>query len=83
MAELRYFVEYNTHNAETNQWNYKQTKMFEDYDSARKEYYGVLNTYIQYGKLDHVGAILFDSNGNKKDNSYWDKPAPAPEPNAE
>lgn len=36
MAQRQYFVEFNTHNAKTDAWNYKQTKKFESYDEARK-----------------------------------------------
>ena len=84
MAGRKFFVEFNTHNEESDAWNYKQTKMFVDYDSARKEFYNVLATYIQYGKLDHVCAVLFDSYGNMLDHSYWDAPVePTPEQNEE
>ena len=44
----KFFVEFNTHNGETDAWNYKQTKMFDDYDTARKEFYNCLATYIQF-----------------------------------
>lgn len=73
MASIKYFVEFNTHNEESDAWNYKQTKMFNDYDSAFKEFCNILATYINYGKLDHVGVVLFDSFGNVKDHRYWDK----------
>ena len=81
MATRQFFVEYNTHNSETDAWNYKQTKMFGNYDTARKEFYNILATYIEYNKLDHVGVILFDSFANPLLNEYWD--APEPEPNTE
>ena len=80
MVERKFFVEFNTHNAKTDAWNYKQTKAFADYDTARKEFYNVLATYIQYGDLDHVSAILFDSYGNMLDHSYWEAPAPESTP---
>ena len=31
-AERKFFVELNTHNKETDAWNYKQTKMFATYN---------------------------------------------------
>ena len=80
MAQRQYFVEFNTHNAKTDAWNYKQTKKFESYDEARKEFYNILATYIQYGDLDHVGVILFDSFANPLLHEYWDAPV---EPEAE
>ena len=79
-APRQFFVDFNTHNGDSDSWNFKQTKRFEDYDSARKEYYSALSQYIQYGKLDHVGVVLYDSFGNMLDNAYWDKPE---EPNEE
>lgn len=82
MVERKFFVEFNTHNSETDAWNFKQTKKFDDYDTARKEFYNIMSTYIQYGKLDHVCAVLFDSFGNMLDASYWDAPV-EPEPNEE
>ena len=36
MAQRQFFVEFNTHNGKTDAWNFKQTKKFEDYDSAKK-----------------------------------------------
>ena len=72
--ERQFFVEFNTHNKKTDAWNYKQTKKFEDYDSAKKEYHNLLSTYIQYGDLDHVCVILFDSFGNMLNHEYWDAP---------
>lgn len=82
MTERKFFVEFNTHNAKTGSWNYKQTKMFDTYDTARKEFHNILATYIEYGDLDHVGVILFDSFSNVLDHEYWDK-AVEPEPNEE
>ena len=57
--------------------------MFATYDEAFKEYSNVFATYINYGKLDHVGAILFDSFSNPLDHRAWDLPEPEPEPNEE
>ena len=85
-AERKFFVEFNTHNGKTDAWNFKQTKKFDTYDTARKEFHNILSTYIEYGDLDHVGVILFDSFANTMDHEYWDKPeepGPEPEPNAE
>ena len=79
-APRKFFVEFNTHNEASDAWNYKQTKIFDDYDTAYKEFCNILATYIQYGQLDHVGVILFDSYSNKLDGRYWDKPEPQPEP---
>lgn len=84
MVDRKFFVEFNTHNAKTGGWNYKQTKMFDTYDEAFKEFCGILNTYILYGDLDHVGVILFDCFSNPLDHRSWDKeeePAPEPELN--
>ena len=79
--ETKYFVDFCTHNGETDGWNFKQTEKFDDLDSAKKAYHGKLNTYIQYGKLDFVMVILYDSYGNKKMSEYWDiRVAPEPEP---
>jgi len=84
MVERKFFVEFNTHNGKTDAWNYKQTKMFADLDTARKEFYTDLSTYIQYGDLDHVSVVLFDSFGNQLLHEYWDAPEePEPEPNEE
>lgn len=79
-APRQFFVELNTHNGKTDAWNYKQTKKFDDYDSAKKEFHTDLSTYIQYGDLDHVSVVLFDSFGNMLNTEYWDKPE---EPNEE
>ena len=73
MADRKFFVEFNTHNAKTGGWNYKQTKIYDSEDSARKDFHNVMATYIQYGDLDHVGAIMFDSNSNVLDKEFWDK----------
>ena len=73
-AQRQFFVEFNTHNAKTDAWNFKQTKKFTDYDSAKKEFFTALSTYIQYGDLDHVSVVLFDSFGNMLNHEYWDKP---------
>ena len=73
-APRKFFVEFNTHNKDKDTWNYKQTKMFDDYDSAKKEYHSQLSTYIQYGTLDHVSVVLFDSFGNMLNTEYWDAP---------
>lgn len=78
MADRRFFVEFNTHNAKTGGWNYKQTKIFDSESTARKEFYNVMSTYIEYGDVDHVGAIMFDSFCNVLDHDYWDKPEPEP-----
>ena len=80
-ATIKYFVEFNTHNEMSDAWNYKQTKMFDDFDAARKEFHNIMATYIEYGNLDHVSTVLFDSFGNMLDHEYWDKPQPEPEPN--
>lgn len=80
MADRKFFVEFNTHNGDTDAWNYKQTKIFDDEDAARKEFHNIMATYIEYGKLDHVGAIMFDSFENVIDKEYWEKPE---EPNEE
>lgn len=73
MAGRKFFVEWNSHNSETGSWNYKQTTKFDDYDTAFKEFCNVLATYINYGNLDHVAAILFDSFGNTIDHRSWDR----------
>lgn len=74
MEETKYFVDFATHNAKSGGWNYKQTKMFTDLSSAKKEFHNVLSTYIQYGDLDHVVAIIWDMYGNKVDSEFWQKP---------
>ena len=80
--ERKFYVEWNSHNAKTGSTNYKQTKEFATYDSALKEFCNVLATYIEYGDLDHIGVILFDSFCNVLDHRSWDKAEePAPEPN--
>lgn len=69
----KYFVEFITHNAEKDAWNYKQTKMFATYDEARKEFHNILSTYINYGSLDKVTVYLFDSSKAIKSET-WEKP---------
>lgn len=70
--ETKYFVDFCTHNGDTGAWNFKQTEKYDDLASALKAYHGKLNTYIQYGKLDFVMVILYDSFGNKHMSEYWD-----------
>ena len=79
----KYFVDFCTHNSKTGGWNYKQTKMFDTYDAAWKEYCNLLATYIEYGDLDLFTVILWDSYGNKRLSDFWEKKVPAPEPNEE
>ena len=68
-----YFVEICQHNGKTDAWNYKQTKAFDDISEARKEFHNQLSTYINYGDLDHVGVILWDSYTNVLAREYWQK----------
>lgn len=79
--ETKYFVDFQTHNAQTGGWNYKQTKIFTDKDAAIKEYHNILATYIEYGDLDFAHAIAYDQYGNILPgcNAYWQL-TPAPEP---
>ena len=80
--ETMYYVDFTTHNGKSGGWNFKQTKQFSDLSTARKEFHNVLSTYIQYGDLDFVCAVLWDMYGNMKDSEYWQKPVePEPEPN--
>ena len=72
MTQVKYFVDWNSHNKETGAWNYKQTKMYDDLDVAMKEFYRILSTYILYGDLDHCCAIVYDSYGNKRASRSWD-----------
>lgn len=78
-----YLVEICQHNAETGFWNYKQTKVFENLEDAKKEFHSILGTFICYGNLDHVAAIIWDCYGNKITSEYWHKAEPAPEPEPE
>lgn len=78
--ETKYFVDWCSHNGETAAWNFKQTKMFDDISSAKKEFHNVLATYIEYGKLDFVTAVLYDSYGRMIMSECWDVRV-APEPN--
>ena len=71
MVDRKFFVEWNSHNEETGAWNYKQTKMFDNYDDAFKEFCNILATYINYNKLDHVAVIIFDTFGNPLDHRSW------------
>ena len=68
-----YFVDFATHNGKSDSWNFKQTKKFEDLSAAKKEFHSILSTYIQYGDLDHVVAIIWDMYGNKVDSEFWQK----------
>lgn len=79
----KYIVDWTSHNGKTDAWNYKQAKQFDDLNTAKKEFHNILSTYIQYGDLDHVCAIIWDSYGNKIVSEYWSKPAPEPEPESE
>ena len=79
MGANKYFVEVCQHNAKSDAWNYKQTKAFDDLDSAKKEFHNVFATYINYGDLDHVGAILWDAYARVIMADYWQKPAPEEE----
>lgn len=69
----KYFVNIVTHNGETDGWNYKDVKAFENLDSAKKEYHNALSTYIAYGKLDNVSVCLFDYNHNVIARENWHK----------
>lgn len=77
-----YFVDFATHNYETDGWNFKQTKKFASLSEAKKEFHTILSTYIEYGKLDHVVAIIWDCYGNVVEREYWHKDI-TPEPNVE
>lgn len=58
----------------------RQLELQADFNAQRpKDYHGKLNTYIQYGKLDYVMVILYDSYGNRIMSEYWQKPV-EPEP---
>lgn len=82
--ETKYFVDWISHNSEADAWNYKQTKIFSDLSSAKKEFFNALGTYIAYGKLDFFTAVLYDNFGRMIDSECWDvRVAPEPEPNAE
>lgn len=82
--EVKYFVDWVSHNGDSDAWNFKQTKKFDDIDTAKKEFHNVLGTYIEYGKLDFVTAVLYDSYGRMIMSECWDvrpAPEPGPEPN--
>lgn len=81
--ETMYYVDFTTHNGKTSGWNYKQTKQFASLDAAKKEFHNILSTYIEYGDLDLVTAVLWDSYGNMRMTEFWQKEQPAPEPNEE
>ena len=72
-----------THNAKTGGYNYKQTKTFNNFDDADKEFCNFFATYINYGDLDKASAIIWDEDGNSLQNKSWRKaePEPTPEPN--
>lgn len=71
--ETMYIVDWTSHNAKTGSWNFKQAKQFSDLDAAKKEFHNILATYIEYGDLDHVCAIIWDCYGNKVMSEYWHK----------
>ena len=77
--ETMYFVDWVSHNSDSKSWNYKQTKMFADLSAAKKEFHNVLGTYIAYGKLDFLTAVLYDSYGRMIMSECWDIRV-APEP---
>jgi hypothetical protein len=77
--EIKYFVDWVSHNSDTQGWNFKQTKMFDDLSAAKKEFHNVLGTYIAYGKLDLLTAVLYDSYGRMIMSECWDVRV-APEP---
>lgn len=77
--ETKYFVDWCSHNKESDAWNYKQTKMFDSIDTAKKEFHNILATYIEYGKLDFVTAVLYDCYGRMVMSECWDVRV-APEP---
>ena len=81
--ETFYIVDFATHNSETDAYNFKQAKKFTDLASAKKEFHGILNTYIQYGKLDYVCVIIWDCYGNKIMSEYWQAPEEEPEESEE
>ena len=83
--EIMYFVDWCSHNSKTNSWNYKQTKIFSDISAVKKEFHNILATYIEYGDLDFVTAVLYDSYGRMIMSECWDiRVAPEPpEPNEE
>ena len=71
-------VETCTHNAKTGGYNYKQTKIFNNYDEADKEFCNIFATYINYGDLDKVSAIIWDEDGNTLEHKSWHKTEPEP-----
>lgn len=80
--ETKYFVDWLSHNSDTDAWNFKQAKMFNNLTDAKKEFFAVLGQYIAYGKLDLFTAVLYDNYGRMIDSECWDIRV-APEPDAE
>lgn len=81
---MLFMLEQCMHNAKTGQYNYKQTKTFNDFDNADKEFCNFFATYINYGDLDKASAIIWDEDGNPLQHKTWHKAEePAPEPNEE
>lgn len=70
---MLYMVETCTHNYETGAYNYKLTKTYTKYDDADKEFCNIFATYINYGKLDKVSAIIWDEDGNTLQKKTWKK----------
>ena len=75
---MLFMVETCTHNAKTGGYNYKQTKIFNNYDEADKEFCNIFATYINYGDLDKVSAIIWDEDGNTLEHKSWHKAEPEP-----
>lgn len=73
---MKYFVNRILHNEETDGFDYQRPASFDNLDSAKKEFHNVLSTYINYGKLNKVSAILFDDYNNIYMKEVWEKPAP-------
>lgn len=68
----KFFVEWISHNAQTDAWNFKQTKSFDTIDEAKKEFHTKLGEMIGYGNLDLFTIILFNAHGGVECKECWE-----------
>lgn len=71
MEKELFIVAYTTHNKSTGGNSYKVTLASKDYNDAEKKYHALLGDYIKGPTYDACSVVIFNSEGDFKESSYW------------
>lgn len=70
---MNYFVERRLYNGESGGIDYAKPQKFDNLDEALKAYHNVLSTYINYGQLVKVSAMLYNDDNGIIEQFVWNK----------